>query len=267
MARITRLNAEANFGAMLAVVEAQRRSRALRRRRSWRCSATAIAKKTTTGSTSSTARSTPTAPSPSSPRRASQPVTQLDLRVAYKQRLHRLEGRAAAQLLGLEAQRRCAGGEPQGVAGVVGVGVCGIREIQVGTDASPPASWSAFPTLGPIEKPGYYMGAQLDAPVSSRVRVGGSITREELTRDDSLIQYLDLNNLYGVTMGKKDRDADRARLHRRQPPRERQLFLDGRLESVPVGERQLAGVRARRPSPAASPTASASPSPSALLRH
>jgi hypothetical protein len=49
------------------------------------------------------------------------------------------------------------------------------------------------------------MGAQIDAPVSSRVHVGASVTREELTRDDSLIQYLTLNNLYGVSMGKKDR--------------------------------------------------------------
>ena len=37
------------------------------------------------------------------------------------------------------------------------------------------------------------------------MHVGGSITREELSRDDSLIQYLYLNNLYGVSMGKKDR--------------------------------------------------------------
>jgi hypothetical protein len=59
--------------------------------------------------------------------------------------------------------------------------------------------------VGPIEKPGYYMGAQVDVPVSGRVHVGGSFTREELTRDDSLIQYLELNNLYGVSMGKKDR--------------------------------------------------------------
>ena len=63
-----------------------------------------------------------------------------------------------------------------------------------------------IPAIEPIDKPGYYMGAQLDVPVTSRVRVGGSITREELTRDDSLIQYLELNNLYGVTMGKKDRE-------------------------------------------------------------
>ena len=60
--------------------------------------------------------------------------------------------------------------------------------------------------VGPIEKPGYFMGAQIDAPVTSRVHVGASITREELTRDDSLIQYLALNNLYGAEMGKKDRN-------------------------------------------------------------
>lgn len=62
-----------------------------------------------------------------------------------------------------------------------------------------------IPTLGPIEKPGYYMGAQLDAPLAGKVRVGASFTREELTRDDSLIQYLTLNQLHNVSMGKKDR--------------------------------------------------------------
>jgi len=62
-----------------------------------------------------------------------------------------------------------------------------------------------IPALEPIDKTGYYMGGQVNVPVSSRVRVGGSITREELLRDDSLIQYLELNNLYGVEMGKKDR--------------------------------------------------------------
>jgi hypothetical protein len=65
---------------------------------------------------------------------------------------------------------------------------------------------AGIPALEPIDKTGYYMGAQVEAPVSSRVRVGGSLTREELLRDDSLIQYLELNNLYGVTMGKKDRE-------------------------------------------------------------
>lgn len=62
-----------------------------------------------------------------------------------------------------------------------------------------------IPALEPIDKTGYYIGGQIDAPLSSRVRVGGSITREELRRDDSLIQYLTLNGLYGVSMGKKDR--------------------------------------------------------------
>jgi hypothetical protein len=62
-----------------------------------------------------------------------------------------------------------------------------------------------IPALEPIDKTGYYMGGKLDVPVSSRVRVGGGIAREELLRDDSLVQYLWLNNLYGVTMGKKDR--------------------------------------------------------------
>lgn len=62
-----------------------------------------------------------------------------------------------------------------------------------------------IPELEPIDKTGYYMGGQLDVPVSSRVRAGASVTREELLRDDSLIQYLTLNNLHGVSMGKKDR--------------------------------------------------------------
>jgi hypothetical protein len=62
-----------------------------------------------------------------------------------------------------------------------------------------------IPAIEPIDKTGYYMGGQLNVPVSSRVRIGGSMTREELLRDDSLIQYLSLNNLYGVEMGKKDR--------------------------------------------------------------
>jgi len=59
--------------------------------------------------------------------------------------------------------------------------------------------------LDAIDKPGYFMGAMLDAPVGGKVRVGASAVREELSRDDSLIQYLQLNNLYGVSMGKKDR--------------------------------------------------------------
>ncbi len=62
-----------------------------------------------------------------------------------------------------------------------------------------------LPGLDPIDKPGYFMGAMLDVPVTGPVRIGGSVVREELTRDDSLIQHLERNQLYGVSMGKKDR--------------------------------------------------------------
>jgi hypothetical protein len=57
----------------------------------------------------------------------------------------------------------------------------------------------------PIEKPGYYFGGTFELPVGARARVGATLTREELSRDDSLVKYLELNHLYGVEMGKKDR--------------------------------------------------------------
>lgn len=56
-----------------------------------------------------------------------------------------------------------------------------------------------------IEKPGYYFGATFEAPVTPRARVGVTLTREELSRDDSLVKYLASQGLYGVEMGKKDR--------------------------------------------------------------
>ena len=62
-----------------------------------------------------------------------------------------------------------------------------------------------IPDLAGIDKAGYYTGVQFRTPPIKKVRVGISGTREELSRDDSLIQYLALNNLYGVSMGKKDR--------------------------------------------------------------
>jgi hypothetical protein len=57
----------------------------------------------------------------------------------------------------------------------------------------------------PIEKAGYYVGGRLSYPVTARVVVGATVTREEISRDDSLIKYLAVNRLYGVEMGKKDR--------------------------------------------------------------
>ena len=59
---------------------------------------------------------------------------------------------------------------------------------------------------GPIDKPGYYAGTDVSAPVSRSVRVGTVITREELTRDDSLIAYLGLQG-FDVELGKKERST------------------------------------------------------------
>jgi hypothetical protein len=57
----------------------------------------------------------------------------------------------------------------------------------------------------PIEKPGYYIGGTFEVPLTARAAVGVTATREELSRDDSLVQYLELDGLYDVEMGKKDR--------------------------------------------------------------
>ena len=57
----------------------------------------------------------------------------------------------------------------------------------------------------PIDKPGYYVGAQLTAPVHPRAKIGVTVTREELSRDDSLVKSLEAESLYGVEMGRRDR--------------------------------------------------------------
>lgn len=57
----------------------------------------------------------------------------------------------------------------------------------------------------PIDKAGYYAGAEVAYPVTSNATMGAAFTREELSRDDSLIKFLATNRLYGVEMGKKDR--------------------------------------------------------------
>jgi hypothetical protein len=56
-----------------------------------------------------------------------------------------------------------------------------------------------------VDKPGYYVGGTFEVPVTARLRAGVTVTREELSRDDSLVKYLAIHNLYGVEMGKKDR--------------------------------------------------------------
>ncbi|HAK55283.1 MAG: hypothetical protein QF463_15605 [Vicinamibacterales bacterium] len=59
---------------------------------------------------------------------------------------------------------------------------------------------------GPLDKPGYYVGADLSAPLTSNMRVGTVFTREELSRDDSLIALLDLEGSE-VRLGRKERST------------------------------------------------------------
>jgi hypothetical protein len=56
-----------------------------------------------------------------------------------------------------------------------------------------------------IVKPGYYIGGTYEVPITTALKVGGTLTREELSRDDSLVKYLQAAGLYHVEMGKKDR--------------------------------------------------------------
>jgi hypothetical protein len=203
MARITRLNAEANFGLMLAF-SASRNDRPIvdagvmavlgdgnrEKDYDWFYFVNRTLDTNSALTVVASARL--------------QPIRQIDARVAYKKGY---TGSKVERLPSYWASKR------------------NDDALVVSLKVSPFSWFSAFgeyakykwgptitsgelvgvPTLGPIEKPGYYMGAQLDAPVGGKVHVGASFTREELTRDDSLIQYLYLNNLYGVTMGKKDR--------------------------------------------------------------
>jgi hypothetical protein len=203
MARITRLNAEANFGTMVAF-SAKNDTRSIfdagamvvlgdgnrEKDYDWFYFVNRSLDTNSAVTVAASARL--------------QPVKQLDARVAYKRGF---TGSKVERLPSYWASKR------NDDALVISVKVS-------------PASWvSAFaeyakykwgptlssgelvglPALDPIDKPGYYMGAQVDVPLRGRVHAGGSFTREELSRDDSLIQYLSLNNLYNVSMGKKDR--------------------------------------------------------------
>lgn len=203
MARITRLNAEANFGAMVAV-SARRDDRAVldaglmavlgdgnrEKDYDWFYFVNRTLDTNSAVTVVASARV--------------QPVRQLDVRAAYKKGY---TGSKVERLPSYWASKRNDDAlvvsvklSPASWASVFGE----YAKYQWGPTVTS-GELIGIPTLGPIEKPGYYMGAQLDVPVGKGVRVGGSFTREELTRDDSLIQYLSLNNLYGVSMGKKDR--------------------------------------------------------------
>jgi hypothetical protein len=59
----------------------------------------------------------------------------------------------------------------------------------------------------PVAKNGYYVGADASIPVSNGARVGATVTREELDRDDALVKRLALENLYNVRLGEKERST------------------------------------------------------------
>jgi hypothetical protein len=204
MARITRLNAEANFGAMIAASK-QGADRALfdaalmavlgdgnrEKDYDWFYFVNTSLDTNSAITVAATARVAP--------------IRALELRGAYKKGF---TGSKVERLPNYWASKR------NDDALVVSLKIAPVSWFSIFTEYAK-YKWGptlssgelvGFPALEPIDKPGYYMGGQVDIPVTRRVRVGGSITREELSRDDSLIQYLELNNLYDVTMGKKDRE-------------------------------------------------------------
>ncbi len=204
MARITRLNAEANFGAMLAFT---------RRNADRAMFDAAVMAVLGDGNREkdydwfyfvNTSLDTNSAITVAASARIA-PVRALELRAAYKKGY---TGSKVERLPNYWASKR------NDDALVVSLKITPVTWFSIFSEYAK-YKWGptltsgelvGIPALDSIDKPGYYMGAALDVPVTSRVRIGGSITREELMRDDSLIQYLELNHLYGVTMGKKDRE-------------------------------------------------------------
>ena len=203
MTRITRLNAEANFGAMLAVT-ARRGDRSLfdaglmavlgdgnrEKDYDWFYFVNTSLDTNSAVTLVASARLTP--------------IKALDLRAAYKKGY---TGSKVERLPSYWASKRNDDAlvvsvklSPTSWASVFGE----YAKYKWGPTVTS-GELVGIPDLAAIDKPGYFMGAMLDAPIAGKVRAGGSVVREELTRDDSLVQYLTLNHLYGVTMGKKDR--------------------------------------------------------------
>ncbi len=203
MTRITRLNAEANFGAMLAVT-ARRGARALfdagimavlgdgnrEKDYDWFYFVNTSLDTNSAVTVVASARLAP--------------IKAIDVRAAYKKgytgsKVERLPSYWASKRND-DALVASVKVSPTSWASVFGE----YAKYKWGPTVTS-GELVGIPDLGAIDKAGYYMGAMLDAPVGGKVRVGASAVREELSRDDSLIQYLQLNNLYGVSMGKKDR--------------------------------------------------------------
>ncbi len=64
-----------------------------------------------------------------------------------------------------------------------------------------------LPELAAVDKNGFYVGGDVSVPLGKELRIGTTITREVLDRDDSLIKYLWLQNLYGVRLGEQERST------------------------------------------------------------
>jgi hypothetical protein len=57
----------------------------------------------------------------------------------------------------------------------------------------------------PIHKRGYYVTAEGRYPLTRGSGFGGSVTREEIDRADSLVKFLAAHQMFGVEEGRKDR--------------------------------------------------------------
>ncbi len=57
----------------------------------------------------------------------------------------------------------------------------------------------------PVVKPGYFFGGSASYPLTNQIRAGVSVVREELSRDDSLVKYLEERGLYRSELGKNER--------------------------------------------------------------
>ena len=64
-----------------------------------------------------------------------------------------------------------------------------------------------LPDTEPVHKAGYNIGVDFAQPLTRNLSLGTTLTSEELSRDDALIKYLAFQNLYGVSMGKKERST------------------------------------------------------------
>ena len=64
-----------------------------------------------------------------------------------------------------------------------------------------------LPELESVDKNGFYLGGDVSVPVVKDIRIGTTITYEALDRDDSLIQFLSLQNLYRVQTGETERST------------------------------------------------------------